>query len=424
MKEYRPVDAVYEDIYDFDDVKYDARNGIIRPRELYREERTHNLLDCHNTTGENVCFQNVRDDKVHLPNIPYDKARLPPIAASNALEKIPRVKPVVANGSDAVIKNKVVNLDVERKPYIPKHAKNMPEYANISCSQTKPNHLPNITDGTREHRAHIQELVDHDEMYRSLMAGVPDKSLLEKSPQVIEYERRNNVKRLLSRQKMPQAWERKDHPSGDNAMEARQRFDEMTSHGAKTHHNAHRLPDIHQKSVQENDKPMHQPLPPKAPKPEDDALTRKRRKHLRTKTQIVKDNPRAVHHVPRPQVARMEIDYEKEVNEALRAQREFSLLHKEMAAKSKTKVCDTKVLCPTPVTASNSNLSGCSTPSRTPSAAVNYKSAEPVKGWNGEAAKRKLGFKSREKMEKEETTAIDVGRMPEKIRKQMKKYFS
>jgi hypothetical protein len=48
------------------------------------------------------------------------------------------------------------------------------------------------------------ELLDEDALYKSLMEGIHDKSMLEKSPQVLEYERRNRIKHEGYRRNAPE----------------------------------------------------------------------------------------------------------------------------------------------------------------------------------------------------------------------------
>jgi hypothetical protein len=85
---------------------------------------------------------------------------------------------------------------------------------------------------------------------------------------------------------------------------------------------------------------------------------------------------------------------------------------------------------PSTAAEANSNLPGRATPCNIPAAAVPYKSSEPVKSWNNEAAKRGLGFRSmvrkeqEKKKEQEKRKANGSSLIPEKIRKEMQKYFS
>lgn len=80
---------------------------------------------------------------------------------------------------------------------------------------------------------------------------------------------------------------------------------------------------------------LYQPAPPRAPKHESEtsSFTRNRRLSRYTSTQVEHE---------------VEIDYEQEVAEAVRVQKEFDLLHKELAEMKKAKIMNEMQALPRP----------------------------------------------------------------------------
>lgn len=118
-----------------------------------------------------------------------------------------------------------------------------------------------------------------------------------------------------------------------------------------------------------------------------------------------------------------DIDYDHEVQEALHLQRDLEAYHREMARRQTT-LYDIIEERPSSVAAANSNLPGRTTPCPIPNAAVPTKSLEPVRLWDGHAAKRGVGYRSKAKKEADKRKADDNTLVPERIRQQMKRYFT
>ncbi|KAH3828160.1 hypothetical protein DPMN_130112 [Dreissena polymorpha] len=121
-------------------------------------------------------------------------------------------------------------------------------------------------------------------------------------------------------------------------------------------------------------------------------------------------------------------DFDAEIAEAVRVEKEMAALNRHLAEKQ-TKMSeyfrDMEIQKPTTTAAANCNIPGCTTPSFIPPDAVPVKTREPVRVWDGNSAKSKLGFRSKfKKEEPERKTSLSVGTIPERIMKQIKKFFT
>ncbi|XP_053402770.1 uncharacterized protein LOC123550145 [Mercenaria mercenaria] len=379
-----PVDAVFEDIYDFDDI-----NGI--SFEAPRSGKTYTADDY----GDIV-------RPTYKPRVTDDRVRLPPIVVGNALCPHP---PTASHGTDHRHEKSSVELghtDIDRHkgrkmPYVQKQPQKEHNISLEGPATKTPQTTAYLDRYTRPgYCTSRPEPVDHDVLYRSLMEGVQDKSMLEKSPQVLEYERRNNIK----------------HEGCKSGI---------TEKNSDTSSYAD--------SVLTRRESVYQPAPPTAPKPETQhGYNRNRQRLLHASVQLDQDvsvrSPPKPYHKPRPPTAEVETDYDGDIQEALRVERELDRLHKALEKQRKANLpYGMEILPPTTAAAANSNLPGCSTPCLIPTAAVPYKSAEHVKTWNGDTAKRGLGFRSKIKREQQEKRKLSINLIPEKIRKEMKKYF-
>ncbi|KAH3828176.1 hypothetical protein DPMN_130128 [Dreissena polymorpha] len=121
-------------------------------------------------------------------------------------------------------------------------------------------------------------------------------------------------------------------------------------------------------------------------------------------------------------------DFDAEIAEAVRVEKEMAALNRHLAEKQ-TKMSeyfrDMDIQKPSTAAAANCNLPDCTTPCFFPPEAVPVKTREQVRPWDGKSAKRKLGFRSKfKKEEPERKSGLSVDTIPERIRKQMKKYFT
>ncbi|WAR08501.1 hypothetical protein MAR_018459 [Mya arenaria] len=177
------------------------------------------------------------------------------------------------------------------------------------------------------------------------------------------------------------------------------------------------------------------PRPPSAQKPEDHHVRANiGHRHVRNRTTDVDQNI-SVHRetalVRRPftPLPKHVADIDDEVREAIRVQEELDELHRRIADEKRRKLDaylgDMDLMRPTTAAAANCNLPGRTTPCPIPSAALPTKTREHVKQWDGHTAKRGVGFRS--KLKKEATAPparSNMSTVPEKIRLQMKKYFT
>ncbi|XP_060589327.1 uncharacterized protein LOC132744587 [Ruditapes philippinarum] len=260
------------------------------------------------------------------------------------------------------------------------------------------------------------------------MEGIHDKSMLEKSPQVLEYERRNRIKHEGYRRNAPERNVKLLSHTRTGGTDVAKSLSTLRQDLLSASTDAHSF-----NSIQASD---HVPAPPTAPKPDtsQQGTYRNRRRALRVSTQLDRDisvhNQSKEYNKPRPPSAEVQIDWEADVKEALRVERELEDLHKALVKQKNTDMpYFMEMMHPSTPAKANSNMPGHATPCVIPTAAVPYNTSEPVKSWNNDTAKRGLGFKSRVKEEQEkrelEKRKSNVGRlMPEKIRKEMKKYFN
>ncbi|XP_053401746.1 uncharacterized protein LOC128557726 [Mercenaria mercenaria] len=384
MKKYKPVDAVYEDIYDFDDINGTSFESP-RSSKTYTVDNSGNIVHPSNKPK-------VTDERVHLPPVVVGRNLVPRPPTARCGIAYRREKSSAESGN-----TNIARQNRKQTPNVPRRPNNEHRDDLDGTAVKPPQTTAHLDRYTRQgYRPSRPEPVDHDALYRSLMEGVQDKSILEKSPQVLEYERRNNIKHEGY----------KSETIEKNALMSSQADGVLTRRGS-----------------------VCEPAPPTAPKPEvQHGYNRNRRRLLHASVQLDQNisvhNPPKSYHKPRPQTAEVEIDYDGDVQEALRAERELDRLHKELEKQKKTNLpYGMEILPPTTAAAANSNLPGCSTPCLIPTAAVPYKSAEHVKTWNGDTAKRGLGFRSKIKREQQEKRKLSINLIPDKIRKEMKKYF-
>ncbi|XP_060561806.1 uncharacterized protein LOC132721505 [Ruditapes philippinarum] len=411
MTKYKPVDTVYEDIYDFDDIN-DQCFETTKSGDTFTPDFNGNILP-----------------PVSRPKPKIDETRLPPVVVGKYLvSKPPPARNYCLYGEHKSSTNvglKDVSCHSRAKtPSVPSWHYTEEHKRGLEDKVTK---LPPINRPCRQQTRQTDiKVLDEDALYRSLMEGIHDKSEIEKSPQVLEYERRNKIKHEGYRRDVQ---ERNVHVPCHTSDVSTIREADTAKRTLTTHIDSNSLNKI-QTSV-------YSPAPPTAPKPDtsQQGTYRNRRRALRVSTQLDQDisvyNPSQKYHKPRPPPAEVQINWEADVQEALRVERELEDLHKALVKQKNADItCNMERMPPSMAAEANSNLPGRATPCIIPAAAVPYKSSEPVKSWNNDTAKRGLGFRSRvrkeneKKKEQEKRNANVSNLIPEKIRKEMQKYFN
>ena len=134
------------------------------------------------------------------------------------------------------------------------------------------------------------------------------------------------------------------------------------------------------------------------------------------------------------------VDYDREVNEGLILKKRFEEVHQALQKNKSNGFEEKKYLSSLedilesprgspiemrPITAARANKNDAGSTSDMPFIQVQPQlRAEPMRNWDGEVAKRGVGFKSRVKDEDAPKVKEFSANLPEKIRKQMKKYLN